>query len=229
MRYRRDDERGFRGMGEYERRWYGGEGERGRSWSREEDMGGSRWSGASGRGGMREREREGGYGGAWGGQREHGGFGSYAGVGERDASRQWGRARHERGGYYRPMSGSDLGFGYREHEGMPARGPHYGKGPKGYRRSDERIREDVCDMIAYQGYIDATDVEVKVENRIVILSGTVAERDEKRALEQMVERVHGVEEVRNELRLGREERRQPEARVQPRGEPQGYNGRSARS
>ena len=83
------------------------------------------------------------------------------------------------------------------------RGPYWGKGPKGYQRNDERTRDDVCDAIAYQGNIDASDVEVKVESGVVTLSGTVALREEKRALERLVERCRGVHEVRNELRLAR--------------------------
>ena len=85
------------------------------------------------------------------------------------------------------------------------RGPWYGKGPKGFKRSDERIREDVCETIARQGWIDATDVEVSVEHGVVRLSGTVCRGRDRRALEALVERVLGVEEVKNELRLRRDE------------------------
>lgn len=83
------------------------------------------------------------------------------------------------------------------------RGPYWGKGPKGYKRSDERTREDVCDAIAFQGHIDASEVEVKVENGLVTLRGTVALREHKRALERLVERCRGVQEVHNELHLAR--------------------------
>lgn len=81
------------------------------------------------------------------------------------------------------------------------RGPHYGKGPKGYKRSDERIREEVCEAMSRQGFIDASDVEVNVENGVVHLVGTVASRSDKRGLELIADRIHGVEEVRNEIRL----------------------------
>jgi hypothetical protein len=83
------------------------------------------------------------------------------------------------------------------------RGPHWGKGPKGYERSDDRTREEVCEAIAEQGLIDASDVEVAVSGGIVTLSGTVAQRHHKRALELLVEQVRGVDEVYNELRLTR--------------------------
>lgn len=83
------------------------------------------------------------------------------------------------------------------------RGPHAGKGPKGYRRSDERIREDICDRIAHWGLVDATDVDVRVEDGEVTLTGTVHSRRDKRALEDVVEDVTGVLDVHNRLRVRR--------------------------
>jgi hypothetical protein len=97
--------------------------------------------------------------------------------------------------------GTDMGMGAPERD--EARGPHYGKGPKGYKRSDERIHEDVCDAIAGQGYIDASDVEVKVADGAVTLSGTVAHRQDKRRLEHLAEQCRGVHDIHNELRLKR--------------------------
>jgi hypothetical protein len=123
------------------------------------------------------------------------------------------------------------------------RGPHWGKGPKGYKRSDEKTREEVCEAIAHQGHIDASDVEVKVESGIVVLSGTVAQRHHKRALEHLVEQVRGVHEVHNELRLARNMPRareeapravttSPNDGVQSTGQGNGHthkNGKTARS
>ncbi len=77
-----------------------------------------------------------------------------------------------------------------------------GLGPKGYRRSDERIRDEVCERIARSG-IDAREVEVAVAAGEVTLTGTVERRDEKRALEDVADDVFGVEDVHNQLRLHR--------------------------
>jgi hypothetical protein len=138
---------------------------------------------------------------------------------------------HDNTGY--GFHGSDMGMGAPPDDND--RGPHYGKGPKGYKRSDERTHEDVCDAIAHQGHIDASDVEVKVENGIVTLSGTVAQRHHKRALEHLVEQCRGVDEVHNELRLKREEARpQTREEVAPETNRRGdggehKNGKSARS
>ena len=77
-----------------------------------------------------------------------------------------------------------------------------GKGPKGYRRSDERIQEDVSERIARSG-VDASGVEVKVASGEVTLTGFVERREDKRLLDDLVDDVFGVEEVHNHLRLSR--------------------------
>jgi hypothetical protein len=154
--------------------------------------------------------------GGMGGQGRMGGYGASTGQGGshgRSESRDWGRERHmgeggrghqeqqehEEGGFFHRM-----GEGIRNVFGMHDRGPFFGKGPKGYKRSDERIREECSEMIARQGWIDATDVDIKVQNGEVTLSGTVKEREHKRQLERMIEEISGVEDVRNEIRVKRE-------------------------
>jgi hypothetical protein len=82
-------------------------------------------------------------------------------------------------------------------------GQHHGRGPKGYKRSDERIREDVSDRLTEDGYLDATRVEVGVENGEVTLNGWVAERAAKRRAEDLAEAVSGVTHVQNNLRVDR--------------------------
>lgn len=86
------------------------------------------------------------------------------------------------------------------------RGPHYGKGPKNYRRSDERIEEEVNDTLWRRGDIDASEIEVKVLSGIVTLSGLVDRRETRRAAEIAIENIGGVVDVRNELRLKRNEK-----------------------
>ena len=83
------------------------------------------------------------------------------------------------------------------HEGRFA-----GIGPKGYRRSDDRIREDVCDRLTAAADIDAREITVTVRDGEVILEGTVEDRRTKRAAEDCAEDVPGVREVQNHLRIG---------------------------
>ena len=78
---------------------------------------------------------------------------------------------------------------------------HRGRGPKGYRRSDERIKEDVNDRLSDDYYIDASDVEVSVSNTEVTLTGTVNSREDKRRAEDIAESVSGVTNVENRLRV----------------------------
>jgi len=80
-------------------------------------------------------------------------------------------------------------------------GPYVGRGPKGYRRSDERIHEDICERLTEHPSIDASDVEVTVSDGDVTLTGRVESRTVKHLTENMVETVSGVKEVHNQLRV----------------------------
>ncbi|WP_437962160.1 BON domain-containing protein [Sorangium sp. So ce119] len=75
------------------------------------------------------------------------------------------------------------------------------------------MREDICDQISDHPDLDASDVEVKVQNGEVILSGTVRDRRFKHQLETLAERVSGVSDVRNEIRLYREQQQQGETKT----------------
>lgn len=76
-----------------------------------------------------------------------------------------------------------------------------GRGPRGYQRSDERIREDVCDRLTDDPRVDAEDIDVRVSAAEVTLSGSVRSREEKRFAEDCVERITGVREVNNNLKV----------------------------
>jgi hypothetical protein len=80
-------------------------------------------------------------------------------------------------------------------------GQHRGRGPKGYTRSDERIREDVNDRLSDDPHVDASEIEVTVSSCEVTLSGTVDNRDAKRRAEDIAEQVSGVRHVQNNLRV----------------------------
>jgi hypothetical protein len=77
---------------------------------------------------------------------------------------------------------------------------NYGKGPKGYVRSDDRIREDVCDRLSDDDELDASDITVTVTGGEIRLEGTVADRHSKHRAEDLAESVSGVRDVTNNLR-----------------------------
>lgn len=109
--------------------------------------------------------------------------------------------------------GEGFDRGYSDREGHPERGwnigsasdrPSYrGRGPKNYQRSDERIREDVCERLTMDHDVDASDIEVTVRDGVVTLDGTVNERHAKRIAEDVCESVRGVRDVQNQLRVAR--------------------------
>ncbi|MEZ2126164.1 MULTISPECIES: BON domain-containing protein [unclassified Sinorhizobium] len=76
-----------------------------------------------------------------------------------------------------------------------------GKGPKGYKRADERILEDVNDRLTDAPFLDASDIEVSVTGGEVTLGGFVSSRQDKRRAEDIVDDVFGVSHVQNNLRV----------------------------
>ncbi len=191
------------------RRW-GGQG--GQGWNRGMDQGdrgqgGEQWAqqnwsdqrGQQG-GGQGWNEREMGYGGQGWNEREMGQRWNESwnsGPGQNDMGMdEYGRGFGGRQGDYNRSTGR-MGQG-----GMS--GPHTGRGPKGYQRADERIREDVCEALTQHGQIDASDVEIEVKGGEVTLNGTVDSRQTKRMAEDAIEHLSGVREIHNHLRVGQQ-------------------------
>lgn len=78
-----------------------------------------------------------------------------------------------------------------------------GRGPQNWRRDDNRIREDVCELMTEDDDLDPSDIEVQVQNGEVTLTGTVERRENKRRAEDLSERVSGVRDVHNHLQVRR--------------------------
>lgn len=78
-----------------------------------------------------------------------------------------------------------------------------GLGPKGYTRSDERLRETICDRLTDDPRIDASEIEVDVQDQRVTLRGSVSDRRTKYAVEDLVEST-GAREIDNNLRVRRD-------------------------
>jgi len=159
-----------------------------RTWG-ERALSGSAYSGGSGGGYVGGGSfGTSGYGGQVYGADRHTGGSHYSGIGHAGS----GSAGSGSAGSGSEGSGS---------EGSP--GPHSGKGPKRYRRSDEKIIEEASDSLERHGHVDASDVEVECKDGVITLSGTVDSRRTKREAEAAVEYVFGVRDVMNELRIKR--------------------------
>jgi hypothetical protein len=95
----------------------------------------------------------------------------------------------------------------RTYAGLPQVGPHVGRGPKAYQRSDERVREDVHHFLTHDPYVDATEIEVAVEGGEITLSGSVTTRAQKRRAERCLDHIPGVRDVHNRLQVHRSDTR----------------------
>ena len=128
--------------------------------------------------------------------------------------------------------GGGSGFGDSQRFGENAtRGRFTGRGPKGYVRSDDRIREDVSDRLEQHGEIDASEIEVRVSNGEVTLEGTVEDRRTKRMAEDLIETCAGVKQVHNRIRVqgNGSERQKSFEKGSPATGQSGSTGTSSRS
>jgi BON domain len=103
----------------------------------------------------------------------------------------------ERADYNSGYNQGGTGFG----SPGPAPGPHRGKGPAGYTRADNRIRENVCDALTEDHHVDATHIEVIVKNAEVLLTGIVDDPQQKRMAGDVALNQPGVQDVQNQLRV----------------------------
>jgi osmotically-inducible protein OsmY len=109
-------------------------------------------------------------------------------------------ARHERGWLERTGDEIASWFGDEDAE-RRRRMDHRGRGPAGYTRSDDRIREDANDALTDDWGVDARDVTVTVTSGEITLDGTVPSREQKRRAEDVVDDLSGVKHVQNNLRV----------------------------
>lgn len=172
--------------------------------------------------GSGDMSRGGGQGGMWSGGT--GGYDYERGYG--DGGRQaYDRDREDRGERWEQRGremGRDTGdffrraservaswFGGGEHETERGRDERYdergrsfrGMGPKGYKRADERISDEVHERLTEDPYVDASNISVSVSGGEVTLSGTVENREAKHRAERCVEDISGVSHVQNNLRI----------------------------
>lgn len=85
----------------------------------------------------------------------------------------------------------------KEHSRLDLRG----RGPKGYKKSDEAIKEDICEALYRSSEVDASEIEVFVSNGHATLKGTVPNRFQKKQAERTIEHISGVYDIYNELHI----------------------------
>jgi hypothetical protein len=117
-------------------------------------------------------------------------WGREQGAADRDP---YGQAQ-ERGGYLK-LHGPDYG------RGTDTDRSHRGHGPRDFRRADDRVYADVCEALTDASDVDATHIEVKVTDGEVTLTGTVTSREHKRRAADVADRIPGVRDIHNQLRV----------------------------
>lgn len=100
---------------------------------------------------------------------------------------------HGRGGNLRRHAAD---YGYLD----PQQARYRGKGPRGYRWSDRRLHEEICERLTQHPGIDATHIEVQVHEGAVLLSGDVRRRIERCLAEMVVARIPYVTHISNGIR-----------------------------
>jgi osmotically-inducible protein OsmY len=88
-------------------------------------------------------------------------------------------------------------------ERRKAGGSQTGQGPLFQRRSDDKIHQEIWELLSNNADLDASEIELHVEGGEVTLTGTVDSRDAKWLTEDLVTSVTGVREVNNRLKVAR--------------------------
>jgi osmotically-inducible protein OsmY len=133
------------------------------------------------------------------------------GWGSRDQDRterteRFEQAGHDAGDFFRRAGervASWFGGGEGERGDYRSDRNFRGMGPKGYKRADERISDEVHERLTEDPYVDASNISISVSGGEVTLAGTVENREAKHRAERCVEDVAGVNHVQNNLRVDR--------------------------
>jgi osmotically-inducible protein OsmY len=73
--------------------------------------------------------------------------------------------------------------------------------PADHPRSDMRVREDVCERLWRDPHVDVGEVSVEVNDGIVVLEGSVPQRQMKHRIEDIAAGTAGVHDVENRIRV----------------------------
>lgn len=104
---------------------------------------------------------------------------------------------------YSPRGNSGSYWGQESHQERPGLLKRlFKRGPKGYQRSDERLREDISERLMQSSHVDSSDVTVSVSSGKVSLEGSVPDRYMKHYIEDLVDACPGVQDIDNRIRVG---------------------------
>lgn len=76
-----------------------------------------------------------------------------------------------------------------------------GHGPRRTAPSDEEVLDRICERLACDTDLDASEIEVSVQGGLAVLAGSVPSRQAKRDASAIAESTRGVREVENRLHV----------------------------
>jgi len=200
------DEGGYRGRGNYPMgdfgqsadRGYGQQARRGEFAQGDRTQGGGDYFGYGG-------EQQGRAQGSYGMSDRSPGYGDWGqGSTSRGAGTQRGDPQFGRGGQgFGEQTGYGAGRGDWNRWGS-GEDPGPRRGPKGYTRSDERVKDDVCERLMQEHDLDVGEISIEVQNGKVTLEGSVPDRGMKHRIEDIACGCMGVKDVENRVRVSRE-------------------------
>lgn len=80
-------------------------------------------------------------------------------------------------------------------------GPYSGLGPRGYNDAGDPAGQEVASRLTQHGQVDASNIEITIDNGEVLLEGTVDSEETKRLAQEALESIGGVSSVQNLLQV----------------------------
>ena len=80
-------------------------------------------------------------------------------------------------------------------------GPYSGLGPKGYNDAGDPTGQEVASRLTQHGQVDASNIEITIDNGEVLLEGTVDSEETKRLAQEALESIVSVGSVQNLLQV----------------------------
>ncbi|MDQ3399039.1 MAG: BON domain-containing protein, partial [Deinococcota bacterium] len=82
-----------------------------------------------------------------------------------------------------------------------APGPYTGMGPKAYESAGDPLGQEAALRLTQHGQVDASNIEITIDNGAVLLEGTVVSEEVKSLAEEAIRSLEGVGDVQNLLEV----------------------------
>lgn len=112
-----------------------------------------------------------------------------------------GEAFHYPGKRSEPARDADLGLGRAGTDWNRGIDSYYGKGPKNWHISDEKLKEKVSEILLHSHEVDPSELEIEVKDKVVTLKGYISSKGMRDVAEDLILSIPGVEDVFSQLKI----------------------------